>query len=159
MKMLLIIFTLLMQSGQLILGQQKGLALRQYVLEQNKVDSLFVFDDSTKEYANKISLKYLGELKALDGRVFKIMTSTWEWGLSNRGTNRILLYNDKNQFLGNYYWGSWDELPSKIKNNKLIFEIKPEKSKPTAVTQISFAKGIPKCIYVKEVDTYCFTSE
>lgn len=105
------------------------------VLEKGIVDSLFVFDltkkvtfkttknviDTLTDY-NRIELKYLGSITTTHAQTFKIITSKRIWGISGRGTSRILIYNNKNQYVGQYYVGMTYDLPTKLNNGILIFD-------------------------------------
>jgi hypothetical protein len=137
---------------------------RQVVLRHNQVGKTYVFDRSKQDYHNRTEITYLGKLKTKDGRVLKILISRWYWGLSPRATSRIVVYNDKNQYLGNYYVTMTFDLPSKIEKNALVFENKArEDCDPTIVTKISFHNGLPKQFFLecknKMGDIYSFGDE
>ena len=77
------------------------------------------------------------------------MNSVWIWGMSGRATNRILIYNEKNQYLGNYYLTTSSDLPTKLKNGYLIFTNTDKDCDVKIVTRINFMNGIPKSFYRK----------
>ena len=138
--------------------------VHQKVLENNIVDSLFIFGKWTKTGDTETHIKYLGKVTTSAGRVLKIMNSCWFWGLSQRATSRILIYNDKNQFLGNYYLTMTSDLPYKLDKGKLLFSnIGKEGCNKKIITSIDFSKGIPKTIFLKcdssRGDIYTFSSE
>jgi len=84
-------------------GQVNNINIRQQVLQKGIIDSVFVFGKWTEESQTETQLKYLGDLTTKAGQTFKIMNSIWLWGLSKRATSRILIFNFKNQYVGNYY--------------------------------------------------------
>lgn len=109
-------------------------------------------------------LNYLGKVKTKEGRVFKIITSKWYWGLSPRATSRIVVFNHKNQYLGNYYVGMTYDLPERIESNSLVFSNKNrDDCDPKVKTIISFQNGLPKKFFLrctdKGGDIYNFGSE
>jgi hypothetical protein len=123
-----------------------------------------VFDRSKKDNYNKAEITYLGKVKTHDKRVFKILISRWYWGLSPRATSRIVVFNDKNQYLGNYYVGMTYDLPTRIENNALVFDNKErEGCDLMIVTRISFTYGLPKQFFLecknKLGDIYSFGNE
>jgi hypothetical protein len=124
--------------------------IRQQVLEKNFVDSLFVFGKWTEDGETETRLKYLGEITTTDGRIFKIMNSIWFWGLSHRATCRLLMFDDHNQYLGNYRFGGPYELPDKLENGCLIFKnfdnVHCDKK---IITKVDFTLGLPKEIFIK----------
>ena len=124
------------------------------VLNKGIIDSVFIFGQWNESNEGETHLRYLGTLTTKDNRTFKIMTSCWLWGLSKRATNRILIFNDNNQYVGNYYLNTIQELPQRIENNILIFEI--EKDDQKIRTEIDLNNGLPKCIYINEGDHSCF---
>jgi len=138
--------------------------VHQKVLENNIVDSLFIFGKWTKSGDTETHIKYLGKVKTSAGRVLKIMNSCWFWGLSHRATSRILIYNDKNQYLGNYYLTMINDLPYKLDKGRLFFSNEGNKDcDKKIITSIDFSKGIPKTIFLKcdshRGDIYTFSSE
>jgi hypothetical protein len=156
------LFFLVVSSSRLF-GQVDDSRIRQIMLRNNNTDSIYKFQnrkDSSETY-----LHYLGILKSRNGRAYKIMTSCWRWGLDlHRATNRILIFNSRNQYLGNYYVTTTDDLPAEIKANKLIFS-NPHNSDcdPNIYTAVSFTDGIPKRFFRKckgqYGDIYCFGND
>ncbi len=148
-RLTILTFVLLFASSAR--GQIKVNEIRQQVLEKSIVDSLFVFGewaDGGKE--EETHLKYLGQIITRDGKVFKFMNSTFIWGLSKRATLNILVFNDKNQYVGNYnVWTFWD-LPDKLENGRLIFtNAKKEGCDKSIVNIIDMTKGLPRQIFLK----------
>lgn len=137
---------------------------RQVVLRRDKVGKVYVFDRSKKDDYDLTELTYLGKLKTRDGRFFKILISRWYWGLSPRATSRIVVFNDNNQYLGNYYVGMTYDLPDKIENNSLVFynKYRPD-CDPKIVTRVSFRYGLVNQFFLecknKMGDIYSFFSD
>jgi hypothetical protein len=131
-------------------GQPSDHEMQQHVLEKNIVDSLFVFGKWTEEGPGETHLKYLGKVVTIDGQVLKIMNSCWFWGLSHRATSRILIFNGKNQSVGNYGLLLTSDLPDKLENGKLIFSNSDnEDCDKKLITTIDFASGIPGQFFLK----------
>jgi len=123
---------------------------RQAVLRNDSIGVTYVFDRTKKDDHNRTEIIYLGKLRTKDGRVFKILISKWYWGIVPRATSRIVIYNEQNQYLGNYYVGMTYDLPTKIDDNELIFENKDIKDcDPKIVTRISFERGLPKQFFIE----------
>lgn len=131
-----------------------------HVLRLNKIGKVYKFntEDSTTTY-----LKYLGKLNTSKWKTYKVMTSIWIWGLSHRATNRILIYTDKNRYVGNYYLTLSTDLPNYIKNNQLIFNNVEPDCDSHLITIIDFKKGIPKDFFRKckgdSGDIYSFSKD
>src|SRR5215218_6252410 len=82
-------------------GQVDDQNMWQTVLEKTKVDSTFIFGRWTEKGETETRLTYLGQVNTKHGQTFKIVNSLWLWGLSQRATSRILVFNSKNQYVGN----------------------------------------------------------
>jgi hypothetical protein len=142
--LLLIFFSLIFSN---VIGQVNPNKDRQIVLRHNKLGKEYIFDRSKIGDYNRTEITYLGKVKTQDGRVFKILISEWYWGLNRRATYRIVVFNGKNQYLGNYYC---DNLPSKIENNVLVFENKNrDDCDPSVITRVNFNNGLPKQFFIK----------
>ena len=164
MKIRLIILISIVSFTIKAMGQVNDNFIRQQVLKENIVDSLFVFGKWTIIGGTETHLKYLGQVMTSDGRIFKIMDSCWFWGLSHRATSRILIFNGKNQYVGNYCLGMTNDLPDKLDNGILIFTNSDnEGCDKSVVTQVDLTKGLPKDFFLKcdEVngDIYSFSTE
>jgi hypothetical protein len=141
---LLIVFTGLNTFGQIADDSD-----RQTVLENNIVDSVFVFGEWNEEEGTETQLKYLGILKSKTQR-FKIVSSCWLWGYSKRATSRILVFSEDNVYLGNYYLNMKSDLPEKIESNRLVFlHSESDDCKNGAVTKLSFDDDIPKIFFLE----------
>lgn len=142
-----IVFLLLISSA--VLGQTDNRDYRVEVLKKDIIGKEFTFGKWNEEGASETKLKYLGTVKTEKGKVYKIMNSIWIWGFSKRATNRILIFNQKNQYLGNYYITTLNELPTEIKNCYLIFKNVDKDCDKNVETKINFKYGIPKTIFRK----------
>lgn len=132
-----------------VFGQIENDAIRQMVLNDERIDSLYVFGKWDEKGANETHLKYLGELQTKKG-VFKIMTSIWLWGFSKRATSRILVYNDRSEYLGNFRVTLVSDLPEKIENNQIVFfNDKKKECDESILTKLSFDEGIPESFFLR----------
>lgn len=149
---------------QPVKGQLNDFEKRELVLKNEIVDSLYVFGKWSETGQTETHLKYLGKVITSDGRVFKIINSCWFWGQSHRATSRILIFNDQNEYIGNYVLGMTDDLPNKLENGKLIFtNIDNNNCDKKLVSTVSLLNGLPKEIFIKCKegfgDTYTFSNE
>ncbi|GGD44460.1 hypothetical protein GCM10011514_05560 [Emticicia aquatilis] len=135
-------------------GQVNDENIRQKVLKKGIVDSLFIFGKWTETGQTETHLKYLGQVTTKRGRTFKIVNSIWFWGLSHRATSRILVFNVRNQYVGNYYLTMTYDLPTKLKNGKLIFNNTDTNCDKKKSTIINLKNGIPKQFFRKCKDKY-----
>ena len=135
----------------------------QAVLTHNKVGKKYVFDRCKKGQYNQTELTYLGKVKTNDGRTFKVVTSTVFYGNSPVATNKVVVFNSKNQYVGNYLFGADFNLPRKIVNNELVFDHKETGGlcDPSVVNHVSFEDGLPKQMFVecrnKQGELYSFS--
>ena len=130
---------------------QKGVDESEYlkVIRKNKKGNEFVYDASKGEIADKTWLRYLGNITTKQGIIYKVVTSIWVWGYSKRGTTRILLFDSRNRYVGNFVLGMTYEAPTKVRENKLIFEYpKGESCDYKLKREVSFADGIPKQFFL-----------
>ena len=135
-------------------GQVNDQKIRRIVLDKGIIDSLFVFGKWTNKGGTETHLKYLGEDETKHGASFKIVTSSWIWGLTHRASSCILVYNNKNQYVGVYYVYSTTDLPIKMEVGKLIFENTKEECNEKLVTVINLIKGLPKRYFRKSCDKF-----
>lgn len=145
-------------------GQLNDFEKRELVLKNEIVDSLYIFGKWSENGQTETHLKYLGKVTTSDGRIFKIMNSSWFWGLSHRATSRILIFNDQNEYIGNYVLGMINDLPDKLENGKLIFtNFDNNNCDKKLVSKVSLLNGLPKEIFIKCKeefgDTYPFSNE
>lgn len=120
------------------------------VLEGDAIGKEYSFGQEKGANHDSLVLIYLGDVKTDKGHVLKILTSRWYWGLSPRATSRIIIFNQKNQYLGDYYLTMTNDIPDKIEDNSLIFtNDNANNCTPNLVTKISFKKGIPKRFFLR----------
>lgn len=160
--LIFILFTWIISVS--VFGQTNDSSIRQQVLEKDIVDSSFIFGKWTKDGETETHLKYLGKVITKDHRILKIMNSCWIWGLSHRATNRILIYNNKNQYLGNYYLTTTEDLPDKLEDGLLFFSnIDNHDCDKELISKINLTNGIPLNIFLKCNDNdgniYKFSSD
>jgi hypothetical protein len=122
----------------------------QVVLNKNIENKTFIYGKWNEKDGTETHLTYLGKVKTKKGKTFKIMTSIWYWGKSHRATSRILVFNDQNQYYGNYCLGMTYEIPDKLENGNLIFKYnKGETCDKESKTIIDFKNGLPNQIFIK----------
>lgn len=149
MKHIFSLYLILLLVNYNLFGQANDDSIRQIVLKNNIIDSLYVFGQWNETDGTETHLKYLGLIKSKEQN-FKIMTSSWFWGLSKRATSRILIFDEKNEYIGNYYVGMTYDLPEKIENNQLIFfHSKTDECDKEKVTRLSFDNGIPNEFFLE----------
>lgn len=146
MKQLCFLFFLL-TINHLTAQLKKNIDYRKIVLEKSVVGKKFTFGKWDEKGNDELELTYLGKIKSRS-KTYKIMNSIWYWG-SRRATSRVLIFDLKNKFLGDYYLTMTCEIPKQIKNNHLHFEYDCNESKKKAITNISFNKGIPKYLVIE----------
>lgn len=130
-------------------GQVNDQKIRTQVLEKEIVDSLFIFGKWTENGRTETHLKFLGQTITKKGQTFKVVNSIWFWGLSKRATSRILIFNEQNQYVGNYCVSQPADLPTKMENGKLIFKNNKEYCDIYLLTIIDIKKGLPKRFFKK----------
>lgn len=123
--------------------------LRKRVLNENKPNKPFVFNCHDENGLNEmVELVYLGVVGSKNR--YKIVASTWIHGESHRATNRILIFDEYDKLLGNYYVTSVSELPERIESRKLVFSNTTDVDcDKTVVSKVSFDEGIPDEIFVR----------
>lgn len=127
------------------------------IVKQGIIDSTFIFGKwtSTKvgdqyEITQETRYTYLGQVKTSSGRIFKLINMEWHWGLSHRATSRLLVYDQLNRYVGNYYMHTKRDLPIKLEKNFLFFRNSRNPEKP--LSKVDFSKGLPHIIYSKYGD-------
>lgn len=131
----------------------------QITLQYAQKGRVHSFDKSRKDDHDSLVVVYLGRIVTKKGGILKFLTSRWYWGLAPRGTSRIVIFNEKNQYLGDYYVTMTYDVPDKIEGKNLVFISNKNSSNcpPGFVTRISFRNGIPKQFFVKcNGDIYSF---
>ena len=137
-----------------LFGQVNDDSIRKVVLNNNITDSLYVFGKWEEIEGTETHLRYLGTIKSPAGE-FKILTSSWFWGLSKKATNRVLVFDEKNNYIGNYYVGMTYDLPEKIENNQIVFlHSNSDDCNKETITRLSFENGIPDEFFLECKDGY-----
>jgi hypothetical protein len=130
------------------------------VLKKNIIGKEFTNGKWSEEGDLETKLTYLGSIKTTKGKVYKIMNYVFIWGRSGRSTNRILVFNEKNTYLGNYNITTSSNLPTEIINGQLLFKNTDKDCDKKISTMVNFNKGIPKSFFRKCTlefgDTYIF---
>ena len=129
-------------------GQTQEQNLRLQVLKSNTVGRKFIFKTEDQSATHLI---YLGWLSSKKGVHYKIINSVWLWGHAHRATARILVFDRCNKYLGNYPLTIINDLPSFIKDNKLVFTNSRSNSTcdPKLTTFVDFSQGIPDKFFRK----------
>ncbi|MCU4190255.1 hypothetical protein M9Q43_13910 [Flavobacterium sp. HXWNR29] len=130
-------------------GQIDDSNFRLKVLRKNIIGKEFTFGKWNEKGDTETNLTYLGNVKTKKGKIYKIMNSVWNWGISGRATSRILIFNDKNQYIGNYYVTTSSDLPIKLDNGFLIFKNTDSDCDKKVMTKVNFKNGLPKSFYRK----------
>jgi hypothetical protein len=150
MKTLLPLLFCLLLLGNTAHSQEKGDSYKwQKVLKRGWVDKQFVFGKWSQN-SNETRLKYLGTVKAQSGKTYKIMNSVWIWGLAHRATSDILIFDQNNKYMGNYYVTMTYDLPDKLVHGVLVFTNlnKPDCNRKLT-TRIDLRKGLPKTFFLE----------
>jgi len=117
------------------------------VLKNNMKGEEFVFGKWKANTETETHLTYLGDVKVNTGKIYKIMNSTLFWGLSKRATNKILIFNEDNQYLGNYYVTLITDLPIELNNGVLIFKNLSSECDKRIVSKINLKNGFPEIFF------------
>lgn len=133
------------------------------VLKREEVGRTFIFGEWKESGETSTHLKYLGSVKTIRGKTFKIVTLARHWGQSHHITSKILIYNSKNQYVGEYNIGLVIDLPLELKNGELVFYNANDDSCDTSLqTKVTFKKGLPSKFFIKcrgeYGDVYSFSS-
>lgn len=136
----------------------------QEVLKKAIVDELSIYGKWSEGGGTETHLRYLGKVKTKHGKVFKVVNSTFFWGLSHRATSRILVFDGRNQYLGNYPVTMITDLPTKLDKGKLIFSNTTNKDCDRQIKSIiDLNNGLPNEFFRKckgkSGDIYVFEKE
>lgn len=116
---------------------------RKTVLNENNPKHKYTFKVAGKTI-DELNLEYLGDIKTKDIGILKILNSTQYFGLykdSKRANSSIVLYDNRNEYLGRYNVGNIKALPTKIKNSELVFLYSDEEC--NEATSIDFMIAFP----------------
>ena len=137
-----------------VYGQVNDQTIRQRVLKKAIIDRTFIFGKWTDKGGTETHLQYLGQVTTKHGQIYKILNSMWFWGLSHRATSRILVFNQDNKYVGNYYVTVTTDLPTKMKSGKLIFENTKEECDKKIKTIVDLKNGLPTQFFRKCKDKF-----
>lgn len=159
MKTYLLSIIVLISSNGLTLAQTNDEFIRQHALQKNEIGKKLTYGKWTENGGTETELTYLGTIKT-NKNIYKIVNSSWIWGMSKRATNRIIIFDTQNQYIGNYYVTTKCDLPNRTENDKLIFKRSDCVDCDTIENQIDFSNGIPNQIFInctgKYGDLYSF---
>jgi hypothetical protein len=141
------VILLLLFFSKLSFGQIDDSKFRIIVLKKNIIGKEFTFGKCDQKSGHETILTYLGSVKTKKGKTYKIMNSIWTWGMSCRETSRILIFNDQNQYVGNYYMFDSCDLPTKLENGYLKFKNANDGCDRKTETTINLKNGIPKSLF------------
>ncbi len=131
-------------------GQVDDYAIRLSVLHKAEINRTFRFGRWNDHGGMETHLTYLGKVTTSKGRTYRVMNSIWIWGLSRRGTTRILIFDSRERYVGNYYLGNTADVPSSLKNGVLYFSnINNDQCDRNVMTRVSLRGGLPKNIFKK----------
>jgi hypothetical protein len=134
-------------------------------LKNANIGKEYTYDLTNKEGCNKTKIKYLGVIKANNGKQYKVLSSFFVFSAAStcHGTSNIKIYNLDNKYLGKYNVGMPEDLPNEIKNNKSIYWTKIKDCDLRANFLINFEKGLPERFFLpcsqKGGDEIIFTNE
>lgn len=135
--------------SQIVFAQINDNNIRLKTLQKSNIGKKYIYGKWNEKGGTETHLTYLGNVKTKKGKTYKIMTSVWLWGLSRRATNRILVFNSLNQYIGEYSVTMISDLPKKFKNGILIFENKNNDCDQNVSSKINFKNGIPKQFFLE----------
>ena len=130
--------------SKILFAQIDNEKIRVKTLQKGKISKKNIYGKWNEKGGMETHLTYLGNVKTKKGKTYKIMTSVWIWGLSRRATNTILIFDNLNQYIGEYSVIMIEDLPEKLENGILIFENKNNDCDQKVSSKINFRNGIPK---------------
>lgn len=145
----LIVFLLFFTGIISVKGQFNDENHWEIVLEKAITDSTFIFGKRTEDGGTETRLTYFGKVTTKHNQTFKVMNSSWHWGLSHRATSRILIFTEDNKYVGNYYVTTVSDLPTKMREGKLIFENIDNDCDKKVVSEVNLKNGLPEKFYRK----------
>ena len=137
---------LLFIISEISFGQIDDSKFRINVLKENIVGKEFTFGECDEKAGTETILTYLGSVKTEKGKTYKILNSIWTWGISCRATTRILVFNEKDEYVGNYYLFDSCDLPTKLENGYLIISNVNDECDRKTESKININQGLPKSI-------------
>ena len=138
---------ILIFSVSFIFAQTNDEFIREDALHKGKIGKKLTYGKWNQNGGTETELTYLGTIKT-NKTAYKILNSSWIWGMSKRATNRIIIFDASNQYIGNYYVTTKCDLPNRIENEKLIFLRSDCENCDSIENQIDFTNGIPEQIFI-----------
>lgn len=140
--------------------------LKKKALLAGKVGHEYVYDLTGIDGCNKSRIKYLGIVKTSKEKRFKILTTFHVFRTSNNnchGASAIEIYSIENKFVGKYHLGMPDDLPDKLKDNKLIYLTNTPDCNLRKERSIDLGHGLPRSFFIEcsehGGDIYYFSSD
>jgi hypothetical protein len=164
MRHLFLILLFVFPATLCSISQKKDIDEYLVVLNKKQVGKEISFSKNNADHYDSLVLVYLGQISTNKGEVLKIMTSRWYWGTSPRASSRVIIFNVKNQVIGNYFLTMTYEVPTRVEGRSLVFvNDKKEYCTDRRVTRVDFSNGIPKNFFLgcdgDNGDTYEFSPE
>lgn len=119
-------------------------------LKRENIGQAYKYDLTHKKDCNKTTIKYLGKIKTISGKQYKVLSSFFAYTAAStcHGTSNIKFYDTNNRFIGKYSVGMPDDLPSKISKNKFLHWINSEDCNQRKGFFINFHKGLPNYFFL-----------
>lgn len=134
-------------------------------LKKQSIGKTYIYDLTNKKGCNKTSIKYLGVIKTKNGKQYKVISSFFVFSAAStcHGTSNIKIYDMKNKYIGQYYVGMPNDLPTKITENKFVCWTNSIECDSRKGFSINFEKGLPKTFFLPCLKTggneYSFSTE
>lgn len=133
-------------------------------LVDNTIGKEYQYRFVDRKDCNNTKIKYLGIVTTKKNEKFKLLNSFFVLGQSCRGVSRIVIYDTKNKYIGNYYVGMPYNLPDTLIANNLIYLKNNDDCNVKKGTKISFEQGLPKNIFIPcdnldSGDLYTYSTE
>ena len=146
--LIVIIFFSFKDKGDDEKSFEKFKQVRVKALVNNVIGREYQYNFVKRKDCNNTRIKYLGVVTTINKEKFKLLNSFYVVGPSCRGVSRIVIYNMKNRYIGNYYVGMPDNLPDTLINNNLIYLKDNDGCNVKKGTKISFEEGLPETIFI-----------
>jgi hypothetical protein len=118
------------------------------VLEESKVGEIYHIVNANSIVIEEYEVYYVGSIKSKNKEVYHFVNGVLFFGNyedSKRANPSLFVFDDQQNFLGRYYYGSYSSGIFTILDDKLCFPIETDCD---AVNNISFKEGVPNEIFV-----------
>jgi hypothetical protein len=112
------------------------------VVRAGRVGKEVVITTQLDGFQDKVWLVYLGKLRSDGGHIYKFLSMSSVTGRSMRGHGMLLIFDEKNRYLGKYNWGAIKE-HGQIANGVVLIPVDPG-CVPSNTYTLSVKKGLPK---------------